>query len=205
MRYVTFMLALLLFACTGCEKENFLRYSNSKRALKLIPTVNDKGIRFFTLAGDTITIKTKLKNSAFTTVENFTQNVGSTDGISKLELEKNTLVIGCDTPYFRFRYNLEATLDETQKSGTRDEFTLAWEDTTGVMDSKLNLTIYDSVQCADAACLFDTPLSFGSATSFTNVYFTPRSAGKNTRIFINETQGLVAFTLANGITYQRIP
>lgn len=205
MRYLTFLIAALFLACSGCEKENFLRYSNSQRALKLLPTVGDNGIRFFNLFGDTITIKVKAKSSVFETAENVNQQVGGTDGISKLELEKNSLVLGSDTPYYRFNYSVQATQDASQGRGARDEFQLTWEDENSMSDSKLSLSISDSIRCTDTACIFNTPLSFGNGNSFTNLYFTPRTVNTNTRIFINETQGLVAFTLANGQTYQRVP
>jgi hypothetical protein len=203
MRYWPIYILLLAF-CIGCDKQNFLRYSNSPRGLTVLPDLPAAGVQFFSFEGDTIRLKTKASASRYVEVSNENPGIGGNDPIELVQLERTTQTIGSDTPYYRFSYTLSAIQDISEGRGSRDELVVSWLDSINTKDSQVSLNISDTIVCSDANCEFSESLSFGNGVEYSNLYFTPRSAGTLTRIFINENQGLVAFTLSNGQTYQRI-
>ncbi len=197
---------ILLLVLSSCQKDNFLRFSNSPRALGLLPDVPEAGLRFFSSEGDTVELKKLSSANSFLRGLPLSGDIGGTDNLDYVELENNRLVIGADTPYFRFTYSISSEQSPIEARGAFDRFALSWEDENGPADSELLLSISDTIVCENEACAYADTLSFSGETSvFLSLYYTPRSNAGDTRLFINSNNGLVAFTTANNLTFERIP
>lgn len=198
------ILCCCLLCLWACSTENSLQLSNSPKALKLLPTVGSSGVRYFSTTGDTITITKSTQYNRYTESVPLNGNIGGNTNLEKVVLESTYLILACDSPNFRFTFSLEAQQDLNSQRGSIDALSLSWENNGVQSNSHLSLAVSDTVLCADAQCQYADTLSLSGVKTYTQVFYTDRNASQS-RLFLSESNGLIAFTTQDQVTFERIP
>jgi hypothetical protein len=199
------LICLCALSLWACSRENRLQLNNSPRALALLPAVNASGVRYFSSAGDTLILKKASQYTTYNESAPLNGNIGGSENIETVVLETTHLILRCDSPSFRFIFKLSAVQNLNVARGSLDAFSLQWEQNALTTDSYLNLLVSDSIRCDNTPlCTYGDTLSLSGVKQYTDVYFTERS-GSNTRLFLNENEGLIGFTTEDQTTFERIP
>ncbi len=202
MKAAYFILALL-FGVIACQKDNFLQLSTSETLKNFLPDYSSD--RFFASNnGDTIRMKRISGSTNFERVNAVNNARGSLPDYDYVEAEQQKLVIGSDTPYTRFNFELSTQYNPSIASRKEDFLSLTFEEESGVTNTGINLTFRDSVICLNQRCRLQDTLKLQNNTFF-EVYFTPRDSVNINALYLNESSGLVGFKTSDNRIFELIP
>lgn len=191
---------VLLFVLS-CSKENFLRLSSSDNIRQYIPDYSSP--KRFASTTDTIVLSLQESSHYFVDGEFSLSTGGTLPDFDKVELERTTLTIGCDTPYLRFHFQLRTEYNNQLPTRSEDQLFITFEDSSGTADAGIQLNFTDSLRCVSGRCAFQDTLNILSG-SFRNVYFTQRDNISRNFLYVNSS-GLIGFRTSDQKTYELIP
>lgn len=191
---------ILLFTmlALGCQEESFLRLAASEVIKDLEPAFASP--QQYRSGGDTISLRLISQNTALENTTGF-ESVGSLGDFDKVERERRMLVIGSDTPFFRFEFNTLTSYNENTPTRSQDVMEVLMQEENGTKNPLLKFQFTDSLRCISASCAFADTLQLDS-TAYFNVYFNGAASGQ--AVYINSSQGLAAFRTSDNKTYEKI-
>lgn len=199
-RAIFIFLSFLLLS--SCKKENFLRLTSSENIQAFIPNYSSPK-RF---ASNMDTIELSLRDSIqYFSKANTDLSVGGTlPDFDKLELQQTFIVIGCDTPYLRFHFDLQTLYNNSLPTRAEDRLFITFEDISGKTDAEIELNYKDSLTCLSERGSFQDTLYLLSR-DFREVYFTRRDTVSRSFLYLNNTNGLIGFKTSDQKLYELIP
>jgi len=196
---ILFSLALLL----SCSKENYLQLSASESLKSFIPDYSNSR-SFASNNGDTISIRKISQSNTFERLSPENTPGGSLPDYDYIEVEKSKLVIGSDSPYTRFSFELNTSYNPTSRTRKDDLLQLSFEEESGLTGTVIDLAYQDSVICANTRCQYQDTLRVQNNTFF-DVYFTPRDSLTINALYLNESSGLIGFRTSDNRIFELIP
>ncbi len=196
-RYTVILLVVLM----ACSKDNYLRLNASNFTLDYIPDYS-AARQFRSNDGDTIELR-QISFEEF--YEKSTQDLasgGSLPDLDYVELQRRKLVIGCDTPYLRFTFDLNTRYNSNLPTRAQDELNLSFEEETGTVPVRMNLVYTDSLRCLSARCVYQDTFVL-QLREFSDVYFTRRDSVSRNALYIGPN-GLVGFKTSDNRIYELI-
>jgi hypothetical protein len=195
------LLLIAPFFLLACADENFLQVNLGAEVIGLKPNYSNAK-RFVSNTGDTIEIR---QISSQNTFERQTNNLpngqGATD-IDVIKLERQKLIVGSDTPNFRFQFNLEAQYAPNSPRLGIDNYALVFTDENNEV-TRLDFEFVDSLQCLSPRCAFTDTLKLLNRT-FLNCYYTARDSLNSPALYLNSTQGLIGFKSGSNQIFELI-
>lgn len=186
--------ALLFFAVlifSACTDENFIRLEVNPAVKELVPNYS-KAKKFASNEGDTIEIRQISSSRYYEKVSSEVGNLGALGETDYVEAERLQLVIGSDTPYFRFYFYMQALYSNQSERFSNDELQVSFDDFEGKADAHLTFRYTDTLLCVSERCEFTDTLKLLDK-NFIGTYFTSRDSLSRKAIYLNAQKGLVGF------------
>ncbi|HAD96327.1 MAG TPA: hypothetical protein DCG19_02915 [Cryomorphaceae bacterium] len=194
--------SILLIVVMACSKDNYLRLNVSGITSNYIPDYSSEK-RFRSNEGDTIIIRQIYREDYYEKSDRDLSTGGSLPDLDFVELQRTRLVIGCDTPYLRFSYDLSTQYNSSLPTRAQDELTLTFEEEAGTAPVVMTFTYTDSLRCLSERCTFQDTFIV-QLREFNDVYFTRRDSVSRNALYIGP-DGLVGFKTSDNRIFELIP
>ncbi len=194
---------LLALVLTACSKDNFLRLSSNGSTKNLIPDFTNAK-RFRSNNGDTITLRQLSLENSFEKSDRDLATGGGLPDFDYVELERSRLVVGSDTPYLRFTYDLLTSYNSALPTRAQDNLSLIFEEGAGTEAVSMNFEYTDTLLCLSERCTYQDTFVL-QLREFSNVYFTRRDSISRNALYIDESNGLIGFKTSDNRIFELIP
>ncbi len=197
-----FLLILPFFVLPACEKENYIRLSSNEETESYLPNyTNPKNFR--SNEGDTISLRRITTANYFEKSSATGSDYGNLGDLDFIEVERTSLVLGSDTPYYRINIDLVTSYNASQITNSEDRLTFTLNEKNKPASAKLQFSYTDTITCMSAECDYQDTLKLQQKV-FYKVYYNPRSSIAIPALYINKARGLVGFKTSENKIYELI-
>lgn len=197
MRPLLFILISAL-GLISCSENSFARYRLKSGSLELIPNLNQaKNYRSST---DTLSLSLLLQGDYYQET-NQASPIPSSE-VNKVEVQVYTSVATTNPLSNIIEYRLESIPSRDQANGSYDRISVILVGENDRILASLLLENQDSIKCAAPDCRYADTLMIDSVNYFEVYYLAEDPQEPN--IYINRSEGVVAFKNEQQVTYQRI-
>lgn len=196
------LLVLALLFTLSCTKENFLKLTSNQESKSYIPDFsNPKTYRSHD--GDTIFLRQISKSNYFEKSSQTGGDNGYMGEFDYIEVERTSLVVGSDTPYFRVHMDLVTRYNAKQTTRSEDHLSFRLDEEGKETVQSLEFVYTDTLLCISERCTFEDTMKL-QLNTFYDVYYHPRDNSIIPALYINKRRGLVGFKTTENKIYELI-
>ncbi|MGB0177457.1 MAG: hypothetical protein ACPF9D_09835 [Owenweeksia sp.] len=195
--------SILIIVLMACSKDSYLRLNASGTTSGYIPDYSSEK-RFRSNEGDTITLRRIARQDFYERSDQDLATGGSLPDLDFVELQRTNLVIGSDTPYLRFTFDLLTRYNSSLPTRAEDEMMITFEEEAGTSPATIELLYTDSLRCISERCAYQDTFIL-QLRSFNKVYFTRRDSVSRNALYIDGSNGLIGFKTSDNRIFELIP
>ena len=183
---------------TSCSQDSFARYRLKASSLIMVPELgNGEAYRSTT---DTVELKELIAADYY--IETQLPSPIPSENVDKVEVQVMSSIISSEPIQNLIEYRFLSVPDGSQRTGSYDRIVAILLGANDTILAEIELENKDSILCAHPDCRFADTLTIDSVNYF-NVYYLAEDPQK-ANLYINETEGVVAYRDESLNTYQRI-
>ena len=182
----------------SCSEGSFARYRIKTGSLELIPSLDPPAD--YRSTADTIALY-ELIQGGYYVETNLPSPIPSTE-VDKVEVQRFDYYAASTPEVYLIEYHLQSIPEAGQRTGSADLINISLVTGNNVSIATLSLAYEDSLICNSPDCRYADTLSLDSVDYYEVYYLAEDPQEPN--IYINRSEGVVAFRDQQLKTYQRI-
>lgn len=182
----------------SCSEESFARYRLKSGSQELVPSLA-QGESYYSSA-DTIILKELSRGSYYLETSLPSPIPGSE--VDKVEVQRLDYYASSEPVKYVIEYHLESVPEVGQATGSYDNIIVSLNSGTSTAVAELRLAFRDSIICNSPECRYADTLTLDSVDYY-DVYYLAEDP-QEPNLYINRSEGVVAFRDQQLKTYQRI-
>ena len=198
MKRTFFILTSVFFLAYACSEDSFARYRLKASSLEILPDLDQTNS--YRSVSDTLSMSVIVQGDYYEET-NLPSPIASSD-VDKVEVQLLTSVSSTDPLSNLIEYQFESIPSRDERTGSYDLIRVRLMGDNDLVLAELTLDNKDSLACALPSCRFADTLTIDSVNYF-EVYYLAEDPQKP-NIYINQSEGVVAFRGQQLETYQRI-
>jgi hypothetical protein len=195
----TLIITLILSGITvSCSEGSFARYRLKSASLELIPSLS-QAASYYSVS-DTITLSELTQGSYY--LETSLPSPIPSSEVDKVEVQQLDYYASSDPTAYLVEYHLRSIPEVGLATGSYDIIDISLISGNNVAVAELSLTYRDSLSCNSPECRYADTLTLDSVEYYEVYYLADNPQEPN--LYINRSEGVVAFRDQQLKTYQRI-
>lgn len=198
MRLLFFIFTLTSFVLLSCSQDSFARYPLKPGSLEILPSLGQSASYYSSI--DTLEL-TELTSGSYYLETSLPSPIPSSE-VDKVQVQRLDYYASSQPTNYLVEYHLESVPEVGLASGSFDIINVSLVGRTNAVEAELSLAYRDSLICNSPECRYADTLTLDSVEYYEVYYLAENPQEPN--LYINRSEGVVAFRDQQLKTYQRI-